>query len=175
MNQEATLADPQKIVSVDPPPPPPCWIESKQSDFKPITSKVADDDVQKFRAEEGGIGGPIQKLHGRGIIHRADLLLNYLNHDFCRTVRKQNAIPTDHPWKWGVGHFFMASPNNQLEFCVAPILFYVDDSDPENPKTHVLDPFDKNCPYKYTYGVNAAHKPSQDGGDDIYDMGEMWP
>jgi hypothetical protein len=102
-------------------------------------------------------------------------MLNYLLNDYPRIKNKQpNKDAGFADYNWGVGHFFMreTEDDDHISFCVAPVLFKPDETNPHH--TFVLDPFDPNCMYKYTYGVNSAIPPADDDGE-IYDMGEMWP
>lgn len=151
-----------------------CWDKfgGGPSDFKPIPNSEAITQVDAFREYEKTHPDAIASEYGRGVIHRPAALMNYLTNVYCTIVDVQPPLGTEFKeYSWGVGHFFMMDDNDEVGFCVAPILFKPSATNPT--KTDVLDPFDKNCKYQYTYGVNAIN--AEDDDEVFYDMGEMWP
>lgn len=175
MNEAATLSHADSTAQET---PVYCWDVTGQqqpSDFNPIPNAEAVHRVHTFRKYEK----KHKHLHeyGLGVIHRPSAMMNYLTNVFCTIVEQQPPLGKEFKeYSWGVGHFFMMDKEEEVAYCVAPILFKKSDVNPK--KTVVLDPFDKKCPYQYTYGVNAlGHSETQDddGEEWFYDMGEMWP
>lgn len=156
-----------------------CWDTSgkkQPSDFNPIPNSEAVRRVHTFRKYEKKDKEKHLHEYGYGVIHRPAAMMNYLTNVFCTIVEAQPPLGAEFKdYSWGMGHFFMMDENEDIGYCVAPILFKKSEATPK--KTDVLDPFDKNCPYQYTYGVNALGDSEQTGDDEewFYDMGEMWP
>lgn len=138
-----------------------------EQDFLPIPLSTAVAQVQNFR-------NSVNKNFGYGVIFTADDTLNYLCHHYQRIVDRQpDPVAAGYEgYEWGIGHFFMRHlGNGELDYCIAPVLFK---KDPFTGKTTVVDPFDPNCNFPYTYNQKLG---KSDPGDDvdIFDMGEMWP
>lgn len=138
----------------------------ENEDFLPISLKTAVTQVQNFRSNE-------KNGRGYGVIFEVDNIMHYLCHHYQAIVNRQpDPIAAGYEgYEWGLGHFFMELDNGELDFCMAPVLFR---KDRLTGKTSVVDPFDPNCSFPYTYNQKMVST-NPDDEVDIYDMGEMWP
>lgn len=146
--------------------------------YKKITRNTAIEQIQNFRhaLKHGGL------KHDRtfGMVHRKPHIESYLDNEYLEIIAHEEAVNGPHPnHDWVLGYFYMLDKYNKIVFCVAPILIPKHPhrggaKDPE--EITVWDPLDPNCPYRYTYGINADPELTDDDGPGgFYDMGEMWP
>jgi len=129
---------------------------------KPIPLKLAVENVNRFRSQELNL----TTYTYAEIFTKANIENYFLLHWNGIIGKQPKPIPADCDFR--VGFFDMMDDADEISFCVAPVLV-------NNTNKIMLDPFDPDCPYHYTYWCGNLGVGKTPDDDAIFDMGEMWP